>query len=192
MTGRRRLNPHLRPRETSLWPTGSELRAAREKAEVTVPELAAKLRWARASLYEYEAAPRVAPEFAEAIYVALGIDPPRSPLNLELVESGGCDPCQDGNRVTSSDLHRWWDYKVTIPGRTFPTLYRLHVSSPAPGDASWHEVPNNGAGPIVQWIRQDLQHRASLLTEAIISAADPWPGFDPTVYRTVSPWKLWR
>jgi len=194
MTERRRLNPHQRPRETSLWPTGAELRAARVKAGLSAPELASRLRWARASLYEYEAAPRVAPEHAEAIFSALGIDPPRSPLSLELVTSGGCDPCQDGDTVTPPELHGWWDFRVTVLGRTFSTLYRLHAFLPVPGDASWHEVPNTAGGPIDRWIRQDLHHRAALLTESVINAADPWPssGFDPAAYRTTPPWKFWR
>lgn len=194
MTGRRRLNPHLRPRETSLWPTGSELRAAREQAGLSVPELASRLRWSRASLYEYEAAPRVAPERAEVIFAALGVEAPRSPLSLELVASGGCGPCQDGDRVTPADHHRWWDYRLTITGRTFATLYRLHAFLPVPGDASWHEVPNTAGGPIARWIRGDLHHRAALLSEAVINAADPWPGsgFDPAAYHTTPPWKFWR
>ena len=119
---RRRLNPHRRPRDTSLWPTGRELREARAKAGFSVPELASRLKWSRPSLYEYEAAPRVDPEYAASIFAALGVAREHSPISLELVESGGCDPCQDGDSVTPAELHRWWDYRVTVAGRTFPSL----------------------------------------------------------------------
>ena len=189
---RRRLNPHRRPRDTSLWPTGAELRAARESAGVSVPELASRLHWSRASLYEYERAPKVDPEYAGAIFEALGVAPSHSPISLELVGSGGCDPCGDGDTVTPAELHRWWDYRVTVAGRTFPTRYRLHAFLPTPGDASWHEVPYNG--PIERWIFGDLAERGALLTEAIFAAADPWPGsgFDPAAYHNVPPWRHWR
>lgn len=194
---RRRLNPHHRPRDTSLWPTGAQLRTAREQAGATVPELAARLKWSRASLYEYERAPRVDPEYARAIFEALGIKRPDSPLELELVASGTCaDGCVDGHDdaryYDPGPEHRWWDYALTVEGRAFPSRYRLHAY-PRPGDAAWHEVPDV-VGPITAWIFADMHERSPMLTEAVIRAADPWPGsgFDPAAYRVTPPWKLWE
>lgn len=190
---RRRLNPHRRSRDKSLWPSGDELREARQRADISAGDLAKRLRWSRASLYEYERAERVDPEYAAVILAALGAEAPRSPIALELVASGGCLPeCVDGlTPVIPLVQHAWWDYRVTVSGFTFPTLYRVHANRAAPGDAHWHEVPYGG--PIERWIFGDLQDRVSMLTESVVTAADPWPGsgFDPAAYRSVAPWKFW-
>lgn len=196
MIERRRLNPHRRRRETSLWPTGAALRAARVSAGLTVRELAERLGWSRSSVSEYEGSERVRPELASAMYAALGVDVAPSALSLELVAGGDCATgCVDGHDEArywgEGATHAWSDFRVSVAGFSFPTLYRVHADSRVPGDAYWHEVPYGG--PIERWIRGDLHARSELLTEAAVRAADPWPGsgFDPTAYRTTPPWKFW-